>query len=126
MATENRNLHKAKKDEFYTQLADIEKECSHYREHSEVQNKKGIIPYILDGDEHHLGLRAFPEDIKLAVWEKQGHRCANKDCPHGPDKEWTLEEVEADHIRPWKDGGKIVEENCQILCRDCNRRKSSK
>ncbi len=32
----NSNLHKAKKakaDEFYTQLSDIEKECSHYREH---------------------------------------------------------------------------------------------
>lgn len=32
----NENLHKAKKakaDEFYTQLSDIEKECSHYKEH---------------------------------------------------------------------------------------------
>lgn len=32
----NSNLHKAKKakaDEFYTQLSDIEKECSHYKEH---------------------------------------------------------------------------------------------
>jgi len=34
--TANRNLHstkKAKKDEFYTQLADIEKELKHYRHH---------------------------------------------------------------------------------------------
>ena len=32
----NKNLHQAKKaknDEFYTQLTDIEKECFHYREH---------------------------------------------------------------------------------------------
>ena len=32
----NKNLHKAKKsknDEFYTQLADIEKELSHYKAH---------------------------------------------------------------------------------------------
>jgi hypothetical protein len=33
---QNKNLHtakKAKNDEFYTQLSDIEKECYHYREH---------------------------------------------------------------------------------------------
>lgn len=32
----NENLHKAKKakaDEFYTQLSDIENECKHYKEH---------------------------------------------------------------------------------------------
>jgi hypothetical protein len=32
----NKNLHqagKAKKDEFYTQLVDIERELSHYKEH---------------------------------------------------------------------------------------------
>ena len=36
MAKNNTNLHKAKKaknDEFYTQLTDIEKECVHYRPH---------------------------------------------------------------------------------------------
>lgn len=34
--SKNKNMHTAKKeknDEFYTQLADIEKECKHYREH---------------------------------------------------------------------------------------------
>ena len=36
MAKNNSNLHgakKAKNDEFYTQLTDIEKECVHYRQH---------------------------------------------------------------------------------------------
>lgn len=36
MAKNNSNLHgakKAKNDEFYTQLSDIEKECVHYRQH---------------------------------------------------------------------------------------------
>ena len=36
MARDNNNLHgakKAKNDEFYTQLSDIEKELSHYKEH---------------------------------------------------------------------------------------------
>ena len=33
---------------------------------------------------------------------------------------------EADHITPWSEGGKTNEENCQVLCRECNRRKSDR
>lgn len=87
---------------------------------SEVQRSSGIIPYVLTGDERHLDLRAFPEDIKLAVWEKQGHVCP---ICHG---EFDYELMEGDHIVPWRLGGRTVEENCQMLCRDCNRRKSGK
>lgn len=91
----------------------------------DVQKQSGIIPYILTGDEHELGLRAFPEGIKLRVYERQHHHCANPECPN-KDKEFTFKEMEGDHITPWRDGGKTVEENCQMLCRDCNRRKGSK
>ena len=87
---------------------------------SEIQKQAGIIPYVLTGDEHYLDLRAFPEDIKLAVWEKQNHKCAL--CG----KEFDLEFMEGDHITPWRDGGRTVVENCQMLCRECNRRKGSK
>ena len=31
--------------------------------------------------------------------------------------------MEGDHITPWRDGGKTVKENCQMLCCECNRRK---
>ncbi len=34
--------------------------------------------------------------------------------------------MEADHITPWRDGGRTVPDNCQMLCRDCNRRKGAK
>lgn len=87
---------------------------------SEVQRQSGIIPYVLTGDEHHLDLRAFPDDIKLAVWEKQNHLCAL--CG----KEYDLEFMEGDHITPWRDGGRTVIDNCQMLCRNCNRRKGAK
>lgn len=87
---------------------------------SEIQRQSGIIPYVLTGDEHWLDLRAFPDDIKLAVWEEQGHRCAL--CG----KEFDFEFMEGDHITPWRDGGRTVKENCQMLCRECNRRKSAK
>ncbi|RXJ89381.1 hypothetical protein CRU87_09335, partial [Aliarcobacter trophiarum LMG 25534] len=28
--------------------------------------------------------------------------------------------------KPWHEGGKTIEENCQMLCKDCNRTKSGK
>ncbi len=87
---------------------------------SEIQKQAGIIPYVLTGDEHYLDLRAFPEDIKLAVWEQQKHICPL--CG----KEFDIEFMEGDHITPWREGGRTVIENCQMLCRECNRRKGSK
>lgn len=87
---------------------------------SEIQKKLGIIPYVLDGDEHHLDLRTFPEDIKLAAWERQKHVCP---LCH---KEFDIAFMEGDHITPWRDGGRTTAENCQMLCRECNRRKGSK
>ena len=32
--------------------------------------------------------------------------------------------MEADHIKPWSEGGKTSEDNCQMLCKRCNREKS--
>ena len=87
---------------------------------SEIQRQAGIIPYVLTGDERHLDLRAFPEDMKLAVWEQQGHICPL--CG----KEYDFEFMEGDHIKPWREGGRTVIENCQMLCRDCNRHKGAK
>ena len=86
----------------------------------EIQRPTGIIPYVLTGDERSLDLRAFPEKTKLAVWERQGHKCAL--CG----KEFDIEFMEGDHITPWHDGGRTTVENCQMLCRECNRRKGSK
>ena len=100
--------------------ADLWKQISALMRDSEIQKQVGIIPYVLTGDEHYLDLRAFPEDIKLAVWEQQKHICPL--CG----KEFDLEFMEGDHITPWREGGRTVIENCQMLCRECNRRKGSK
>ena len=87
---------------------------------SEIQKPSGIIPYVLTGDERELDLRAFPEDIKLAVWEKQHHICPM--CH----KEFDFEFMDGDHIIPWSKGGRTVMENCQMLCRECNHKKGAK
>lgn len=105
--------------------AAIDKEIGQLIIDSEVQNKKGICSYVLTRDEHDLGLRAFPDDIKLEVYERQHHHCANPECPN-KDIEFEFAEMEGDHITPWRDHGRTVIENCQMLCRDCNRRKGAK
>ena len=91
----------------------------------DVTNKKGIYPYLLTGKEKHLSIRAFTDAMKLAAFERQHHRCANPECPDAG-KEFALSEMEADHITPWHEGGRTVADNCQMLCRDCNRRKSGR
>lgn len=110
-------------DKYGTQTLDtaaLAQRISTLMRDSEIQRPGGIIPYVLTGDEHHLDLRAFPEDIKLSAWERQAHRC--KLCG----KEYDLEFMEGDHITPWRDGGRTVQENCQMLCRECNRRKGAR
>ncbi|MFR5039098.1 MAG: HNH endonuclease [[Eubacterium] siraeum] len=37
---------------------------------------------------------------------------------------FDFEKMHADHITPWHAGGKTVPENLQMLCRDCNLKKS--
>lgn len=86
----------------------------------EIGKPKGIIPYVLSGNEQLLELRTFSDKVKLAAYERQHHRC--NICG----KEFKLEEMEADHIVPWAKGGRTEPSNCQMLCRDCNRRKSDK
>ncbi|MBR4631670.1 MAG: HNH endonuclease [Treponema sp.] len=65
-------------------------------------------------------LAYFSDNEKLQAYTKQNGIC--KTCG----KHFELEEMEADHITPWSQGGKTNLENCQMLCRECNRRKSDK
>ena len=87
---------------------------------SDVQKKSGIFAYILDGDIHHLGIRTFDANTRREVYERQGGKCAICGKP------FDIEVMEADHITPWVEGGRTIASNCQMLCRECNRRKSSK
>ena len=98
----------------------LAKRISELMRDGEIQKPAGIIPFVLTGDERYLDLRAFPEDIKLAAWERQNHICPL--CG----REFDYEFMEGDHITPWREGGRTVVENCQMLCRDCNRRKGAK
>ncbi len=98
---------------------EIEQETARLILDDDVTQKKGIYPYILTGEEKHLNIRAFTESIKQKVYEKQETICVI--C----DDKFTIKEMEADHITPWSAGGKTNEDNCQMLCKKCNREKSA-
>ena len=86
----------------------------------DVTKKAGIYPYLLTGEEKHLNIRAFSDAMKQKAFESQNGIC--KSCA----KKFEMSDMEADHITPWSEGGKTNEQNCQMLCRACNRRKSNK
>lgn len=98
----------------------LESEISRLMEDEDVTNKKGIYSYILDGKEKHLNIRAFSNNQKREAYERQKGNCPV--CR----EHFEIEEMEGDHITPWHEGGKTSTENCQMLCKEDNRRKSGK
>jgi len=112
-------LYNKYKDALYDTVA-VEAEVSRLIADDDVERKSGIYSYILTRDESHLSIRNFSDGIKQKVYEKQDGIC--KICG----KQFDISEMEGDHITPWHDGGKTTEDNCQMLCRDDNRRKSGK
>ncbi len=98
----------------------LESEVSRLMEDEDIGNKKGIYLYVLNRKEKHLNIRAFSQNQKREAYERQ-----KRMCPVCKDH-FEIEEMEADHITPWHEGGKTVPENCQMLCKEDNRRKSGK
>lgn len=112
-------LYNKYKDVVYDTKA-IEDETARLIADDDVEKKSGIYAYILTRDERHLGIRTFSDSIKQKVYEKQNGNCII--CK----KHFDISEMEGDHITPWHEGGKTIEVNCQMLCKDDNRRKSGK
>lgn len=100
-------------DKLENQVADLMKD-------EDVTKKSGIYLYILMGEEKHLNIRAFTDNQKREAYERQKGICVK--C----NEHFELNEMEADHATPWHEGGKTSAENCQMLCKDDNRRKSGK
>lgn len=108
---------------------ELEKRVKELMRDDEVQRKAGIYPFVLDGNPKHLNLRSFTTNQKRELYERQDGKCANGvHCRtvgnEDGQKQFYLNEMEADHITPWSKGGKTVLENGQMLCRPCNRQKA--
>jgi hypothetical protein len=98
----------------------LETQISKLMEDEDVGSKKGIYTYVLTGKEKHLNIRSFSPNQKRESYERQKGICVV--CK----EHFEIGEMEADHITPWHEGGKTTAENCQMLCREDNRRKSGK
>ena len=98
----------------------LEEEVAALMQDEDVTNKKGINEYVLTRKEKHLNIRAFSDNQKREAYERQKGICPV--CTEN----YKIEQMEGDHITPWHEGGKTTAENCQMLCKDCNRRKSGK
>ena len=98
----------------------LEEQVAELMQDEDVTSRKGIYQYVLFGDEKHLNIRQFKESDKRYAYEGQLGICVK--CG----EHFSIEEMEADHILPWSKGGKTDKDNCQMLCKQCNRRKSDK
>jgi len=98
----------------------LEKEITKLMQDEDVTKKSGIYPYVLTRNERYLSIRAFNDKEKREAYERQKGICPK--CK----KHFEIEEMEADHIKPWHEGGKTIAENCQMLCKQDNRIKSGK
>ena len=100
-------------------------EVKRLHEDEDVQKPKGIYEFLLCREfdpfaGRFLNLRAFDKRDKMAAYSKQ-----NGICPICR-RHFAYDDMEGDHKKPWSKGGHTAPENCQMLCRDCNSKKTNK
>lgn len=96
----------------------LEEEVTILMQDEDVTKKSGIYQYVLTRQEKWLNVRDFSPKERREAYERQKGKCVK--CG----KHFELTDMDADHITPWVEGGKTNSINCQMLCREDNRRKS--
>jgi hypothetical protein len=103
-----------------------------------IKKKRGIFEFILGGqqDLRLLEVRVFDDATKHSVYEKQTSAAeaeSKSNCPLcaiGPDANksriYKLNEMDADHVSAWSNGGGSSADNCQMLCITHNRGKGNR
>ena len=98
----------------------LEQEIKRLMMDDDVTKKSGIYSYLITGEEKFLNIRTFTDSQKREAYERKDGICPI--CKG----HFEINEMEGDHITPWHEGGKTDIDNLQMLCKDCNRRKSGK
>ena len=114
----------------------LEKKVKDLMANDEIQAKKGIFEYLLSGEveEKLLNPRKFSDSMKRTAFERQKKLWKDEENPLEPNKsvcplchnKFEFKDMEGDHILAWKFGGRTEIDNLQMLCRKCNKEKSSK
>jgi len=101
----------------------LENEIKTLMQDDDITSQKGIYEYLLSGkaeeSERLLSIRKFTDRQKRKAYERQSGICPK--CG----KHFEFVEMDGDHITPWSKGGKTTDENCQMLCKKCNNKKSN-
>ena len=97
----------------------LEEEITKLMLDDDVTKKSGIYSYVLTRQEKYLSIRTFSDNQKREAYEKQKGVCVK--C----EEHFELEEMEADHIKPWQEMRKLL--LIFVKCyADDNRRKLGK
>ena len=127
-------------DKYHTTPYDaeqVQKRMNELLADQSIQRQKGIFEYILGGetDARLLNIRLFNDTTKSVVYTQQTQEakehgtsncpmCAESDNDERRTRIYSIDEMEADHITAWKNGGATNIGNCQMLCKYHNRLKS--
>ncbi len=103
---------------------ELENEIVALMQDDDVTKRSGVYEYLLSGNEKFLNIRAFTDNEKRQAYERQGGICPHCVKEHREKTHYEINEMEADHVTPWCEGGKTNVDNCQMLCKEHNRRKS--
>jgi len=82
-------------------------------------NISGVYEFVLSGDRKYLSERAFNEKDKVWAYNKQ-----KGICPYCH-KHFDSKDMHGDHKKPWSKGGTTERDNLQMLCAECNIKKSN-
>lgn len=85
----------------------------------EISNLNKVYEAVLSNDLKMINTRAFKDIDRKWAYKKQ-----NGICPYCKEK-FDYEKMHGDHIIPWSKGGMTDRDNLQMLCTDCNLKKSA-
>jgi 5-methylcytosine-specific restriction endonuclease McrA len=103
-----------------------------------VKNRRGIYEYVLGGstDTRLLDVRLFDDTTKSAAYKQQtqdAKKAGTSNCPlcavgsnANKGRIYKQDEMEADHVTAWSQGGQSNLANCEMLCVPHNRAKGNR
>jgi hypothetical protein len=118
--------------------AEIDAEVNALRADGAVGNYKGIYEYLLSNKKETkvLNLRFFDDKTKAAAYTQQTQKAQAagvSNCPlcavgdnANKARIYKLNEMDADHVTAWSNGGSSDLANCEMLCVPHNRAKGNK